>query len=746
MARVSAFLQAFLCLHIFGGSASAAYLQWQPCSDASPFNSTFNGAPRLSVGVVNEFQTWPTVQLNFSFWTTPADCVRAASMISSAEVKLDLLSGSSVYQLPANGSCRRFTSPDGVSGSVLDVLIAIDQIEYIPALATMGLEIRLFDDIYADAQICQSTVATLALGNAITTVIRASVWAVFITVSIVGLLRTIWGNNMSDTDPDHKPRARTVLPEVTDCLQHLQFLFLTGCLSVHYPGFYQPIVGQLHWLSLFSNGDIDRQPSYIGVRDGVYETNGTLTDKPGLELMNQVIGGSHQLMSTWLNMVLFIIIIVLVGALGLQAYDSITGCQNPEKKQLKLLQMYGQVLWFTLCSTSLPLTYIFLALCFVSVSLATSRWLRRRLTTLRLGVLKFDTSQRYRRISTPGAFEGHDRRCVQILVTLMCIRAATIGGLQVSGVSQLAILITCDVCLILCIIGLRSFDVVSILTVSTATRLCSLLLMTTFCGHLELSDSSRHIIGLTILAIQSSMLAFFLISSLYHAIRLILKGRSLPGQVYGLRDLRRRKSQHLGPDIIQPPTPSDQPNNSSRSLKLDATNNLSPTAIGSFFRQPRSPSSCYPEKKASSCDSPAAVTSPTTTETSYPISKHHLKVSVLTTTDGDTQDAPPSPSTNRTKLEGPSSIVSTKPLGPKWNDYSFREADMFYRRAFLRQDSGDTHKSLDGNSQQPFRFSNLLVWARMLRESNAVELAPTGFEVKRPPRDPRSLQNEPTTT
>ncbi|KAF4470868.1 integral membrane [Fusarium albosuccineum] len=713
MARVSVFLRAVLCFYAFGGSASAAYLQWQSCSDASPFNSTFNGAPRLSVGVVNEFQTWPTVQLNFSFWTTPADCVRAASMISSAEVKLDLLSGSSVYQLPANGSCRRFTSPDGVSGSVLDIPIAIDQIEYIPALATMGLEIRLFDDIYADARICQSTVATLALGNAITTAIRASVWTVFITVSIVGLLRTIWGNNMSDTDPDHKPRARTVLPEVTDCLQHLQFIFLTGCLSIHYPGFYQPIVGQLHWLSLFSNGDIDREPSYIGVRDGVYETNGTLTDKPGLELKSQVIGGSHQLMSTWLNMVLFIIIIVLASALGLQVYDAITRCQNPDKKQLKLLQI-----------------------------LATLRWLRRRLTMLRLGVFKFDTSQRYRRISTPGGFEGHDRRCVQILVTLMCIRAATIGGLQVSGVSQLAILITCDVCLLLCIICLRSFDVVSILTVSTSARLCSLLLMTTFSRHLELSDSSRHIIGLTILAIQSPVLALFLISSLYHAIRLILRGRSLPGQVYGLRDLRRRKSQYLGPDTIQPPTPSEQPSNSSRSLKLDAANNPSPTDLGSFFRQPRSPSSCYPEKNASSCGDPVAVTSPTTTETSYPVSKRQLKVSVPPTIGGDAQDAPPSPSTNRTKLEGPFSMVSTKPLGPKWNDYSFREADMFYRRALLKQDSGDTHKSFEGNAHRPFRFSNLLVWARMLRQSNTAELAPKWFEVKRPRRDPRSLQNE----
>ncbi|RSL49180.1 hypothetical protein CEP54_012576 [Fusarium duplospermum] len=454
---VSLLMRALALLVFLVSRVSAAYLHWDSCNDASPLNSTFNGSPRLSVGVVplgSEGNS--ALNLDISFWTTPADCVAAASTISHGEIEIRLLSGSFVREIPVNGSCQRFTSVEGVSGSVLDIPIAIDDIGHIPALSTIGLKIRLFDDIYTTARLCQSTTVMPALGHSATTAIRAVSSTILGIAVVVGLLRTIWDDAISITDAPHKFRAGTVLPEVGECIHFFQFIFLAGCLSIHYPSFYQPIIGQLHWFTLFSNGNIDRGPSYVGIRDGVYETNGTYVNVSGLDLMNQTIGGPHQLTVTWLNMVLFITIIVLTGALGLQLYYYTSrrpGASKHAKDQPGLIQLYGQVLWFVLwcfapplitlsiyqlaCLASEPLLYAFLALSAISITLATLRWVSRRLTILRLGALTFDTSQRRRPVSTPGGFEGHDRGCVQLSVALMCIQAATVGGLQSSGLTQL---------------------------------------------------------------------------------------------------------------------------------------------------------------------------------------------------------------------------------------------------------------------------------------------------------------------
>ncbi|KAJ5200303.1 TRP-like family [Penicillium cf. griseofulvum] len=75
--------------------------------------------------------------------------------------------------------------------------------------------------------------------------------------------------------------------DLADYLRYLQFIFLTGSLTLGYPGFYQPIVSKVAWSSLlYWIGPIDHGFTYPGVEDGLYAVNGTY----GLEYMAQTLG------------------------------------------------------------------------------------------------------------------------------------------------------------------------------------------------------------------------------------------------------------------------------------------------------------------------------------------------------------------------------------------------------------------------------------------------------------------------
>lgn len=83
---------------------------------------------------------------------------------------------------------------------------------------------------------------------------------------------------------------RLVTPGFADCLQWLQFLVLTGSLSLSYPGFYQPVVSRVAWSALlfntsfFSHDPISQQ-RWAG--DGLYALDATAY---GFERVAQAVG------------------------------------------------------------------------------------------------------------------------------------------------------------------------------------------------------------------------------------------------------------------------------------------------------------------------------------------------------------------------------------------------------------------------------------------------------------------------
>ncbi|PYH48433.1 uncharacterized protein BP01DRAFT_420920 [Aspergillus saccharolyticus JOP 1030-1] len=120
--------------------------------------------------------------------------------------------------------------------------------------------------------------------------------------------RSMFRYELSDQSRDP---AQSHVQGLGDCLQFLQFIFLTSCITLPYPGFFRAIIGQLAWSSLiFRNWPVTHGFAYPGVENGLYATNTTW----GLEEMTQLLGGTT-ISDLWVNAIvnlLFLIVGIVV--------------------------------------------------------------------------------------------------------------------------------------------------------------------------------------------------------------------------------------------------------------------------------------------------------------------------------------------------------------------------------------------------------------------------------------------------
>ncbi|KAL3456010.1 hypothetical protein BJX64DRAFT_52954 [Aspergillus heterothallicus] len=92
-----------------------------------------------------------------------------------------------------------------------------------------------------------------------------------------------------ELDSTHRDPAECAFPGLGPCLQYIQFVFLTGCLTIPYPGFFRAAISHLAWSSLiFRNWPVTHQFAYPGIEDGIYSINATY----GLEETAQFLGST----------------------------------------------------------------------------------------------------------------------------------------------------------------------------------------------------------------------------------------------------------------------------------------------------------------------------------------------------------------------------------------------------------------------------------------------------------------------
>ncbi|KAI1089361.1 hypothetical protein F5B19DRAFT_485289 [Rostrohypoxylon terebratum] len=601
---------------------------------------------------------------------------------------------------------------------------------------------------------CLEANITPVINPNIQATMRYAPLSILFFVLLVGIAQTV---SRSDAKPNDQISPRATLPGFADCLQYLQFIFFTGSLSLFYPGFYQPAVSGLGWLSLFSEGIVTHGQTYPGINDGIYEINGTFGGTYGLEIMTQIIG-APMTMDTWLNMVILIIAITFLSGLCLGVYshwnrpvrsDSSSNSDSDLRRTFsRTLRVVLSYFMLPLVALSfyqldnmawLPLYHIALAIFLIAAILAAFIWLLTSVPTRSLGVLIFNSRKRYRQISPES---GSRHQTFVLALFLLCfIRGVAIGGLQISGRAQLAVLGICELILLICIVQFQAYRMLSIETVSTIVRLGSVMCMIAFIPSVA-SNSARSAVGYLILVLHACMLVLgFFIPAAIKLAELCAFWWMTPGpDVYSLRQLRQRQTSrnHL----------PERTHSSHTSIDSN-TGQGSPVHLGPT--RGRGDSTSVLRSDSPSLSSRDYYRPPRHTRLSpfHSIDHQHRKISqeMAPSRDSSTEVDSGGRSSRETDSSGSAQSTATSPetlnstnetasLHPRWADYSFRESDLFYGASMptlTETPTGLIEMPAPPESRGGILSSPVFnIWRRFSRRQTTEQ----GFSVVRPPRPP----------
>lgn len=475
------------------------------------------------------------------------DCEQWARDLTRGTIELEALGRPTLYaQLNISG-CRPSAYYKGKS--LLYVSYDQEMHAFLP-VSTFKTTVRLYDASSGERGCLRSHI-TPAIPTRWSSMLRYFPLGIFLFVLVVGAIRSLvnlpppedddntprLGDGDSDEDED-APDPQPVLPNVGDCLQYLQHIFLSASLSLFYPGFMIPVAGRLSWSSLFSGGILTYgHADYASISGGIYERNGTYGGTFGLETMAQIVGAPAT-MGTWLNMVFLFTIFLIVSAFLIEAFWFFQRMKRPAPAiswSARLQQTGRQVLQVALSyfivplislsvyqlihASWLPLYHTVLAALLIFIAIASLTWLFRSLPTRSLGVLLFNRDKQYSRMADGG--QQADALFVRMLFTLNFIRGIAIGGLQFSGLAQLVTLAACEVIMIICIAALQVYPTISLGTVTPVARLFVLLAMVAFIPGVA-SDRTRHVVGYIILLLHAGILVLgFLLQGVWDLVQLI---------------------------------------------------------------------------------------------------------------------------------------------------------------------------------------------------------------------------------
>ena len=246
---------------------------------------------------------------------------------------------------------------------------------------------------------------------------------------------------------------RLVTPGFGDCLQYIQFVVLTGGLSLSYPGFYQPIVSQASWSSLiFNQSFVTNSEPWQSVVDGIYVTNGTY----GLEEIGQLVGLARPEdiwagMMVWLLVIIaFVSVVTQIGFLIQWAIRTLSGNPEEDLRSKNIPFSVGNVIrivynYFLLPIVSLsafqlvisersPAYTIGLSVVTIVVLIVPAAWTLRLIVKTRPKSVLFDDLPNVLRYGPLyNTYSDHSAAFALIPVLLTFIRGIAIGAVQASA-------------------------------------------------------------------------------------------------------------------------------------------------------------------------------------------------------------------------------------------------------------------------------------------------------------------------
>ncbi|KAJ3514998.1 hypothetical protein NM208_g15015 [Fusarium decemcellulare] len=370
---------------------------------------------------------------------------------------------------------------------------------------------------------------------------------------------------------------RLVTPGFGDCLQYIQFVVLTGGLTLDYPGFYQPIISQMAWATLmFNESFVADAPSWQSVVDGIYVTNGTY----GLQELGQLVGMAES-KDAWAGMMVWLCVciasvtaLVQIGFLAQWLYRKIKNTPEEDLRSKNVPFSVGNVVrivfnYFLLPIIALscfqlviagdsPAYTIALAVATIVVLIIFASYLFYLIIRTRPKSVLYDdlpTVLLYGPLYNTYSDEAAAFALIPVLLTF--IRGITVGAVQPSGIAQVVLLAICEVIHVLTIHAFRPFQRPTSMnayhTLFCTLRLFSILLMVAFVPTLGVSEGEKGWIGYVILAIHGVALIFgFFLNALQTIVEVVARMLGAGGddargltrgglsKIFGARQLSRR--------------------------------------------------------------------------------------------------------------------------------------------------------------------------------------------------------------
>jgi len=437
----------------------------------------------------------------------------------------------------------------------------------------------------AQALGCISANITPDLGDTISNTIRylpAVILALVAVATVFAAICSPWGTSnifrwTSNYGRD-EDLLRLVTPGFGDCLQYIQFIVLSGSLSLNYPGFYQPVVSQASWsVLLFNQSFVSEGKGSQSLVDGIYFVNGTY----GLTRLGQYVGFT-QVQDIWACMAIFLLVLIAcvvcltqLGFILRWLSRWLTKTQDGDLTGKNWAFTAGNIIrviynYFMLpiialslfqlvvaprSSASVVATAVIMLILFAVVA----SWIFWFIFTTRPRAHLFDdlpTVLMYGPLYNTYSDDAAPFAFIPVLLTIM--RGIAIGAIQPSGIAQIIILAICEVILILTLHAFRPFQSNTSMnayhTFFATIRLTCILLSVAFVPTLDVGEASRGWIGYIILLLHAVVLIFgFFLNALQTIIEVSARLSGAGGDqrgglttVFGKRQLSKRNVHRHG--------------------------------------------------------------------------------------------------------------------------------------------------------------------------------------------------------
>ncbi|RBR21142.1 hypothetical protein FVER53590_10659 [Fusarium verticillioides] len=515
---------------LLAASCQAAYVQFQDCADAVANKSLIPESFGASVGLGGDGFEW-------RFDVIAGQAERNACEIDIGDVR------------PRFTVIDYGSDPKEVSGEIVN--ISCYSSEWLGPRAHFTIASSFERSAFLDT--FRTTLEMTSKDNESLSCIRAiltpaapepirllSLWLPIATFALTCIV-ACWPAQppTSSLTPKNARIARAI-----DLLAYIQFMFFSGAISLRYPGFFQPLVGLCSWSTLMlPAGLVETDSPYprAGVKDGIYEHNGTITGAPGLELLTQMTGSPVKPQS-WMNT--FVLSLLIFFFLYLSSYVSFRLSHREPISKLTLAALgaqlkdrYWTVVRIFLSCFMLPIsawaTYQFLddqifgyrssamAIIILILLLAGFWWSWTR-----------DSEMGSLVIQSPGRLnkdpESGRQYYTLVLFSLMFLRGSVIGGLQTYTSVQLGVLLGCELVQLLAMTFRTRFACfISLTGIVSVSRLALLALHIGFVPGLA-SHSGRMLVAYILLCGHVAVLiCIFLLPAVIDMAHLIMYGRAV---------------------------------------------------------------------------------------------------------------------------------------------------------------------------------------------------------------------------